>query len=465
MSETSSVDFKSLSLAPELMTVVSEMGFTRMTPVQAACIPLLLNGRDIVGQSQTGSGKTAAFALPILQNIRLDQRRPQALILCPTRELCSQVLREVRKFSKALTGLQVVALIGGQPYRPQIQALEQGVHVIVATPGRMLEHLIDGNVDLRNLRTLVLDEADRMLDVGFEREMMEILERLPHDRQTVFFSATFPESIAEMSRKYQKNPERITIESRETAPMIDQYLYLAEKPDKVETLRRILKQHPSGRTVIFCRMKTTVAELALLLQNEGASCAALHGDLEQVERDRVVATFRNGSRRVLVATDVAARGLDIENLELVVNFDWPSSEEMYIHRIGRTGRAGKSGVAVSIATAFEIPKAEEIERITGVAMIKGTLNLAQEVSLPNEMKSAPNETIVISGGRLDKLRPGDILGFLTAEPNAFAFADIGKIEIHDRFSYVAIKAALAGRVLEKIQSGRIKKLKFKAYLV
>jgi ATP-dependent RNA helicase DbpA len=459
------MDFKSLSLAPELLEVVMSMGFTQMTPVQAACIPLLLKGRDIVGQSQTGSGKTAAFALPILQNIRLDQRSPQALILCPTRELCAQVLREVRKFSKALTGLQVVALVGGQPYRPQIQALEQGVHVIVATPGRMLEHMGDNNVDFRYLKTLVLDEADRMLDIGFEREMMEILERLPGDRQTVFFSATFPDSIADMSHKYQKNPERITIESPETAPMIDQYLYIAEKPEKIETLRRILKQHPSSSTVIFCRMKTTVAEIAQILLDEGASCVALHGDLEQVERDRVMATFRNGSRRILVATDVAARGLDIENLELVVNFDWPSSEEMYIHRIGRTGRAGRKGAAVSIATSYEIPKAEEMERITGVPMIKEALGFEGDLALADELKSAPNETLVISGGRLDKLRPGDILGFLTAEPQALVFGDIGKIEIHDRFSYVAIKSALANQALAKIQAGRIKKLKFKVFLV
>ena len=442
------------------------MGFANMTPIQAASIPILLAGKDLIGQSKTGSGKTAAFIIPILEKIKVAQSHPQALILCPTRELCDQVLRECRKFSKAFPGLQTVSLVGGQPYPPQIQALEKGVHLIVGTPGRTLEQLKNGHVQVGMLNTLVLDEADRMLEEGFAEEMKAIMEELPKNRQTIFFSATFPEMMEELSKNYQKNAERITItDEASNTPSIEQYVYEAENPHKIETLIKILQKHPSMCTLIFCRTKATVDEIGKLLKASKVSCEVLHGDLEQNERDKATSLFRNGSRRILVATDVAARGLDIDTLELVINVDLPSSPDIYIHRIGRTGRAGRTGTAVSISTAYEIVKVVEIEKATGVKMIRQPLGFKNQLGLGFEFQRTLMKTIQISGGKLDKLRPGDILGALTAEPQAYAAADIGKIEIHERFSYVAVIPSLGEKAANKLRNTKIKGKKFKTYLV
>ncbi|MFM6929251.1 MAG: ATP-dependent RNA helicase DbpA [Bdellovibrio sp.] len=457
-------DFRSLNLSAGLLRVIEEMGFTEMTPIQAASIPALLQGKDLVGQSHTGSGKTAAFIIPILQNIQIELRQPQALILCPTRELCDQVLKECRKFSKAFPGLQTVALVGGQPYPPQTQALNNGVQLIVGTPGRTLEHLNKNQLQANHLKTLVLDEADRMLDEGFADEMTAIIEELPQKKQTIFFSATFPETIEALSRKYQKNAVRVTIDKDvQESPQIKQYLYEAESPQKIDTLLKILQRHPSICTLVFCRMKSTVDEIGQKLESMNVSSQVLHGDLTQPERDRATALFRNGSARILVATDVAARGLDIEMLELVVNVDLPVSPEIYIHRIGRTGRAGRQGTAVSIATAFEALKIMEIEQATGVRMIRQNLGFENQHGLGPEFQKTATKTIQIAGGKIDKLRPGDILGALTAEPGALAATDIGKIEIHERFSLVAINTPASEKALQKLRTTKIKGKKFKNY--
>ena len=457
-------EFRSLNFSAGLLRVIEEMGFTEMTPIQAASIPALLQGQDLIGQSHTGSGKTAAFIIPILQKIQIEVREPQALILCPTRELCDQVLKECRKFSKAFPGLQTVALVGGQPYPPQTQALNNGVHVIVGTPGRTLEHLRRNQFKASQLKTLVLDEADRMLDEGFADEMTAIIEELPQKKQTIFFSATFPESIEALSRKYQKNAVRVTIDKDvQDSPQIKQYLYEAESPQKIDTLLRILQRHPSACTLVFCRMKTTVAEIGEKLANMNVSSQVLHGDLSQPERDRATALFRNGSARILVATDVAARGLDIEMLELVINVDLPVSPEVYIHRIGRTGRAGRQGTAVSIATAFEALKIMEIEQATGVRMIRQNLGFENQHGLGAEFQKTSTKTIQIAGGKIDKLRAGDILGALTAQPGALLATDIGKIEIHERFSLVAVTTPVAEKALQKLRTTKIKGKKFKNY--
>lgn len=459
-------DFRTLSLSEKLLQAIADQGFTEMTPVQAACIPRLLDGKDIIGQSQTGSGKTAAFIIPIMQKIKPEITQPQALILCPTRELCEQVLQQCRKFARAVAGLQTLALVGGQPYPPQIQALQQGTHLLVGTPGRTLEMMKKAYVDVSQLQILVLDEADRMLDEGFQDEMEAIIQMLPTQRQTAFFSATFPEEITSLSQKYQNQPERISqIEENQNSLQIEQYVYEAENPDKIPTLIRILQRHPSMCTLIFCRTKATVEEVGQMLANFKISSAVLHGDLEQAQRDRVTSLFRNGSLRILVATDVAARGLDIESLELVVNLDLPSSPETYIHRIGRTGRAGRKGVAVSISNAYEIIKVAEIEKATKIKMIRQPLGFKNQLGLGNEFRTTRTKTIVISGGRSHKLRPGDILGALTAEPQALIASEIGKIEIHDRFTYVAIASSLAQKALEKLRMGKIKGTKFKSSLL
>lgn len=456
-----STDFHSLPLSADLIAVVQELGYEKLTPIQAESIPHLLAGKDLVGQAKTGSGKTAAFALPILNKIHLENRALQALILCPARELAAQVVTETRKLGRRHDGLQVLAITGGVPSRPQTAALESGVHIAVGTPGRTLDLIRRGRMDLSQIKTLVLDEADKMFEMGFEDEIKAILKEIPRTRQTAFFSATFPETIQMLSNKHQKNPIKIAIEdTKETAPMIEQFVYSAEPEDKISTLMRVLQQHPSNSTIVFCNMKVDVNELAKILASQDISSACLHGDLDQRERDRVMAMFRNGSHRILIATDVAARGLDIENLELVVNFDLPQHPDIYVHRIGRTGRAGRSGTAVSLASASEALRVVEIEKFTGVKFERRILGFKNQHGLGKDLRESAMKTISISGGRKDKLRPGDILGALTGEAGGLSAANVGKIEIQDRASFVAIAASVAEAAFERLRQGRIKGQKF-----
>ena len=453
------LEFASLAISQELKTVVGELGFEKMTPIQAQSIPVLLAGKDLVGQSKTGSGKTAAFALPILEKLDIESRYVQALILCPTRELCTQVAREIRRLGRKFQGLQVLIVCGGLPGRPQSEALRKGVHIVVGTPGRTLDHLQRRNMTLGYIKTLVLDEADRMLDMGFEEEMAMIMDEAPSTRQTVFFSATFPKIIASMSAHYQQEPVHVTIDDTAEAPLIQQLVYDAEQEEKLPTLLRVLKKHNSNSTIIFCNQKATVAELDQELQAHGYSCSSLHGDLEQVDRDRVLAMFRNGSRRVLVATDVAARGLDIANLDLVVQYDLPHDVDSYVHRIGRTGRAGKAGVAVAIASANQRMRLYEFAKETGKTCETGDLNEIPAVKTATPAAAAM-QTLWISAGRKEKVRPGDILGAITGEAGGYPATEVGKIEIHDHFSYVAVSANIARTAVTKLQNGRIKGRKF-----
>ena len=460
-------DFSSLDLAPELLQVVQELGYEEMTPIQAASIPLILDGKDIIGQSKTGSGKTAAFALPILNTLDLENRNIQALILCPTRELATQVVGEFRKLGRRYEGLQILSLTGGQTGREQAQAMERGVHIAVGTPGRVLDHLNRERMDLNDIATLVLDEADKMFDMGFAAEIKAILKQLPTKRQTLFFSATFPEEIQDLSRRYQKNPLKIIVEdAAETGTSIEQIVYDSSESQKADTLMRVLQQHPAKSTIIFCNTKAAVNELAERIAEYKVSVAALHGDLEQRERDRVMATFRNGSTAILVATDVAARGLDIDHLEQVINFDLPAQAETYVHRIGRTGRAGREGRAITIASPVDTMKLLEFEKLSGGAFLRPTLGFKNQHGLNPFAHQSAMKTLSISGGRKDKLRPGDILGALTnKEGSTLTGADIGKIEIHDHISYVAISSSMVDTALEKLRTGKIKGQKFQARLV
>ena len=365
--------FQDLNLAKEVLKVISEAGFSEMTQVQSECIPVLLAGRDLIGQSKTGSGKTAAFIIPILQNVDIKNIQPQALILCPTRELCDQVLKQAQLFSKYIKNFKIAQLIGGRPVEEQTKILAGGVHLIVGTPGRTLEHFKNRNFKAQNLKMVVLDEADRLLDDAFAEEITAMMDLIPKKRQTIFFSATFPEVMNEISQKYQNKPARIKIQETEDSKLqIEQYVYSAEKPQKMDTLLEILKNHPSTCSLIFCRTKLAVDEIGKRLKQEKMICEVLHADLKQTERDATTRAFRSGKLQVLVATDVAARGIDIDHLQLVVNFDLPSSTEIYIHRIGRTGRAGRKGCAVSIATEYETELLAQIELATGVKMLKKT---------------------------------------------------------------------------------------------
>ena len=471
---TPSRPFHSLPLSAQLLSVVEELGYQALTPIQAQSIPHLLAGRDVIGQSKTGSGKTAAFTLPILEKIaklNLDlQRQPQlqALILCPTRELCTQVAREIRKLGRKHMGLQVLLLTGGTPLGPQAHAIEKGVHLVVGTPGRVLDHLEKKSLDLSRVHTLVLDEADRMLDMGFQDEMEVILKDLPTDRQTIFFSATFPKSIESMSERYQKDALRITIENEEvtTLPIEQKYAELElDDPEylfteKLKLLLWLLAHYQPDSSIVFVNFKATAAELSAELKRLGISCDCLHGDLEQAERDSVMAKFRNQSIRLLVATDVAARGIDIEDLDIVFNFDLPQKTDIYVHRIGRTGRAGKAGLAISLIIPKELTKIEAIQNSTDTQIEKIEVASLHDYSA-NELKKevkleAKMATLFIAAGRKNKMRPGDILGALTGDAGSLKGEDIGKIEIHDFFSYVAISKKLARVALQRLQDGRIK---------
>lgn len=463
------LSFHSFELSRELLQVIGELGFSAPTPIQAQSIPLLLAGKDLIGQSKTGSGKTLAFSVPILQRIRTDRRSIQALILCPTRELCTQVAREIRKLAKLHAGLQVLILSGGQPIGPQLSALEKGAHIVVGTPGRVLDILDRRMLDLRAVQTLVLDEADRMLDMGFRDDMQNILAAAPKKRQTVLFSATFPESIEALSEAYQQNPQRVTITESKNAAVIKQIAYEVEMDKKQLALRWLLSQHQPQSAIIFCNLKATVAEVAQALEKSNVSTACLHGDLEQFDRDRVMARFRNKSVRLLVATDVAARGIDVEALDAVYNFDLPSKPDVYVHRIGRTGRAGKEGLAVSLRTGREGYKIEMIETYSKSKVEKG--KLPDEEQVRSALRAEPlalkanMSTLYLSAGRKDKLRPGDILGALTGEAGGLTGEQVGKIEIHDRYAYVAVATNVASRAVESLRSGRVKGRKINVELI
>jgi ATP-independent RNA helicase DbpA len=457
------VRFDSLPLPEEVLTVIQELGFTELTPIQAESIPLLLAGRDLIGQSKTGSGKTFAFALPILARLPDSEGELQALVLCPTRELCTQVTREIRRLGRRFAGLNVVSLVGGQPIQSQLGALRMGAHIAVGTPGRVLDHLNRGTVDLSRCKQIVLDEADRMLDMGFQEEMEEILSQVPEDRQTIFFSATFPESIEAMSEKYQRDPARVTIESEpESESKIEQLLYAVNEEDKLNALLHVLNERKPEQAIVFCNLKVTVVELAKELNNAGFPAEGLQGDLEQIDRDKVMAKFRNHSTRILVATDVAARGIDVADLELVVNFDVPQPDN-YTHRVGRTGRAGKSGVAVTFASPKERHRASLLEKENPLTVVELPSDLAAEPA--GEIAPSKMVTFYVSGGRKNKVRPGDILGALTGDAGGFDAADVGKIEIHDRFTYVAVSREIATKALKCLQDGKIKGRKFRVDLL
>ncbi len=459
--------FEALQLSPALITVVHDLGYTQPTPIQIEAIPALLAGRDVIGQSQTGSGKTAAFALPILQRIDVDRRELQALVLCPTRELTAQVGREMRKLGRGHHGLQVIELVGGQPSRPQRDALERGAQIAIGTPGRLLDHLERGVMKPDSIKMLVLDEADRMLDMGFGDDVGEIIRFLPHGRQTALFSATFPSAIEAMSKEVLPEALRITIETPdEDLANIRQLKLCFGDDDKLLALCWALQSQPHGSALVFCNQKATVREITEELSRGGISVDRFDGDLEQFDRDQVLARFRNHSVRVLIATDVAGRGLDVEGLDLVINYDLPEQAEVYLHRIGRTGRAGANGVAISMVQHESDWDIEAIEKFTGHEIEILDHSASKCLSLDDLLKQLAEgpkmETILISGGRKDKVRKGDILGALTGDAGGLSGKDIGKIEIQDKISYVAVSQHVISDAVSCLNAGRIKGKRFRA---
>ena len=365
--ETIENGFAALGLRDELLTSLDDLGYEEPTPIQRETIPILLTGRDLLGQAATGTGKTAAFALPALQMIDASRRVPQVLVLVPTRELAVQVSEAMFKYGREL-GIKVVPVFGGQPIQRQLQALDRGVHVVVATPGRALDHIGRGSLGLDAIQTVILDEADEMLDMGFTDDIESILESTPDDRQTVLFSATMPSRITSIAKRYQRNPERITIGRAGSDPdakvLVRQTVYVVQRAHKPSALGRILDIEAPKAALVFCRTRTEVDQLTETMNARGYRAEALHGGMDQAQRDRVMSRLRDGTAELLVATDVAARGLDVDTLTHVVNYDVPSAAESYVHRIGRVGRAGREGVAITLAEPRERRGLENIERLT-----------------------------------------------------------------------------------------------------
>ncbi len=461
--------FEALRLSERLLTVVGELGYEAPTPIQAQTIPLLLEGRDVVGQSKTGSGKTAAFALPILDRLELDAARLQALVVCPTRELAAQVAREVRRLGRRHEGLQVLVVAGGEAIREQKAALKRGVHVVVGTPGRLLDHLTRGTIETNAITTVVLDEADRMLDMGFQEDVESILAAMPEERQTIFFSATFPKTIEQMSRVHQRDAQRVTVGvDDEEAPRIRQLAVSVEPPDKLHALYRVLHAFPHESALVFCNYKATVGELVNELASSNVSVDAFSGDLEQIDRDEVLVRFRNQSVRILVATDVAGRGIDVEGLDLVINYEVPMQPEIYVHRIGRTGRAGRQGVAVSLVSGEEQRWFDAIRRRVDAPIERLVLSPEDDPGMATLVAAAADdakmETLLIMGGRKDKLRPGDILGALTSAGGGLDGGEVGKIEIHDRRAYVAVAKRVSRAAVDVLSNGKIKGKRFRVSL-
>ncbi len=438
-----------------------------MTPIQAASLPLALAGRDLIAQAKTGSGKTAAFALSLLARLNPRRFAVQALVLCPTRELADQVAQEVRRLARGSDNIKVLTLCGGSPMRPQMSSLEHGAHVVVGTPGRIMDHLQRASLDLSALDTLVLDEADRMLDMGFFEDMVTVAKACPRDRQTLLFSATFPEGIAALSRQFLREPERITLLEQHEEGKIRQRFYEVGNDQRLAAVALLLNHYRPVSTLAFCNTRQQCRDLVQLLRREGFVALALHGELEQRERDQVLVQFANRSCSVLVATDVAARGLDIDQLEAVINVDVTPDTEIHVHRIGRTGRVDQAGWAFSLVSSNQKGRVANIEKALGFDCEWHSLDELQCAPIKSGSRQTmlpPMVTLLILGGRKEKIRPGDVLGALTGEAG-YAKEQIGKINVTDTSTYVAVERGIAHEALRKLSAGKIKGKKVKVHLL
>jgi len=445
--------FSNLSISTAQVSNLESMGYSKMTPIQAQSLPHILKGKDLIAKAKTGSGKTAAFGIGLLNEINPRFFGVQALVICPTRELADQVGKEIRRLARSVPNIKLVLLCGGKPLGPQIGSLEHGAHIVVGTPGRLQDHLRKNTLKLDGLKTLVLDEADRMLDMGFSEVMDDIISQTPKSRQTLLFSATYPDTIKQMSRSIQSNPVTVTVESEHQESVIEQMFYEVKKHERNNTLLAIFEHYQPETTVVFCHTKIQCDEVAEFLRNNRIEALAIHGDLDQRERDQVLVRFGNNSCSVLVATDVAARGLDIKSLQAVINYELPRDPEIYVHRIGRTGRAGEQGRALSIFTASEQVRINAIEKYQ-----KKPCRCDVFESLdrdPGFSLQPPMVTIQLDSGRKNKVRPGDILGALTGDAGLTG-SDIGKIDIFDMSSYVAIERTALRQAMNYLAQGKVK---------
>lgn len=398
------VKFEDLNLEEKILRAVTDMGFEAASPIQAQAIPVQMDGRDMIGQAQTGTGKTAAFAIPLLQKMDSGSKKTQAIILCPTRELAIQVAEEIRRLAKFTSGIKVLPVYGGQEIVKQIRSLKGGVQIIVGTPGRVMDHMRRKTIRTDDIHTVVLDEADEMLNMGFLEDMETILSQMPEERQTVMFSATMPQAIADIAKRFQKEPVMVKVVKKElTVPKVTQYYYEVKPRNKVEVMCRLLDLYSPKLSVVFCNTKKQVDELVQALQGRGYFAEGLHGDLKQEQRDRVMDSFRNGATEILVATDVAARGIDVDDVEAVFNYDIPQDDEYYVHRIGRTGRAGREGRAFSLAVGNEVYKLRDIQRFCKTKIVPQPIPSLNDVTAIKAEKILDEVQEVLAEGGLERM--------------------------------------------------------------
>jgi len=452
--------FSSLNLHPALISNLATLEYHQMTQIQAESLPLILEGKDVIAQAKTGSGKTAAFALGLLNNLEVKRFRVQSLVLCPTRELADQVAKDIRQLARAIHNIKVLTLCGGKPIGPQIGSLEHGAHIIVGTPGRIVDHLNKNRLQLEDINTLVLDEADRMLEMGFEPALDLIFSLCPKQRQTLLFSATFPEQIKSITKKINQDAVMVKVTATHDKNIIRQHFYqLKDNNQRSKATQMLLRHYKPESAVVFCNTKVETSEVANDIKMQGFSSQALHGDLEQRDRDLTLLKFANKSTTVLVATDVAARGLDIDSIDMVINYHISHDPEVHIHRIGRTGRAGSKGIACTLVTEKETYKLSKLE-----ACLEQSIEVEElpKVNKGDTIIGKPAMvTIQIDGGKKQKVRPGDILGALTGKDGIDAKA-VGKIHLFDYKAYVALRRDVANDGLKKLTNGKIKGRHFKA---
>ncbi|OZC35331.1 ATP-dependent RNA helicase DbpA [Marinobacter vinifirmus] len=445
--------FKELGLSPAMQANLDRLNYTQPTGIQVKAMPPAMAGRDVIAMAQTGSGKTAAFGIPLIEKLQPKQFAVQALVLCPTRELADQVAKALRELARAKENVKVLTLCGGVPIGPQIGSLSHGAHIVVGTPGRVEDHLRKGTLNLDRMKTLVLDEADRMLDMGFEEVMTSILSQTPRNRQTLLFSATWPDAIRTISERFQSEPEDVRVEAQESGPDIEELFYEIAPDQQVAAVAALLSRFQPSASLVFCTTKRDCDELADELSRLGFAALSLHGDLDQKDRDGTLVKFANQSCTVLVATDVAARGLDIKGLPLVINAEPARDPEVYTHRIGRTGRAGEQGHAITLCTPKQGHKITRLEADRAKSVEWGdTAGLLAERVRPVR---PPMKTLCLAGGRKEKVRPGDVLGALTGDAGIPGSA-VGKIDLFDFQCFVAVQVEWADKALARLEAGKVK---------
>jgi ATP-independent RNA helicase DbpA len=450
--------FSSLSLDAELLKNLSSVGYDQMTPIQAQSLPPILAGKDVIAQGKTGSGKTAAFGLGLLMKLKAKTYNVQSLVLCPTRELADQVAKEIRKLARTISNVKTLTLCGGAPFGPQASSISSGAQIIIGTPGRVADHLRKGTLKLSALTTLVLDEADRMLDMGFQETLDEIIEQTPKERQTLLFSATFPSDIRLIAERVMNDPVIVQVEITHNSDTIQQHFYQVRDEERMTALRTLLLQHRPESAVVFCDTRRETQQVADLLTARGFSVLALHGDFDQRDRNQILVQFSNKSVSILVASDVAARGLDIDSLDAVINYRIAPSPTVHLHRIGRTGRAGSTGLALTLFSENDSYKIALLQESIGQTIVSKSLPPS---SILETSASGPlMATLQIDGGKRQKVRPSDILGALTGT-HGIAGSKVGKIDIFDHWAYVAISRDAVTPALKKLGEGKLKGRSFR----